>query len=82
MLFGIIFYVLGYLKEYEFEIFGDLNNLENELELENGNVNCDFDICLYDLCNIFNGHNYPPPANNPTPALPLPPIVFLFIGHY
>ena len=57
MLFGIIFYVLGYLQEYEFEIFGDLNNLENELELELelkfADVNCDFDICFYDLCNII-----------------------------
>ena len=53
MLFGIICYVLGYLKEYEFKIFGDLNNLENELELKNGNVNWDFDICFDDLCNGF-----------------------------
>ena len=51
MLFGIIFYVLRYLKKYDFEIFGDLNNLENELE--NGNVNCDFDIYFYDLCDGY-----------------------------
>ena len=34
MLFGIVFYVLGYLKEYEFEIFRDLSNLENRSELD------------------------------------------------
>ena len=51
MLFGIIFYVLRYWKEYDFEIFGDLNNLKNELE--NGNVNCDFYIYFYDLCDGY-----------------------------
>ena len=76
MLFGIIFYVLRYFKKYEFEIFGDLNNLENEL----ANVNCDFDIYFYDLC---DGYNYPPmtaPANNATPAPSPQLIVFLFLG--
>ena len=49
ILFGLIFYVLGYLKEYEFEIFGDLNNLENELKFEIGDVNCDFGIVLWEI---------------------------------
>ena len=79
MLFEIIFYVLGYVKKCEFKIFGNLNNLENELELKTGNVNCDFDICFEDLC---NGFNYPPPttapANNSTPGSRQP--IVLFIG--
>ena len=76
MLFGTIFYALGYVKEYEFKIFGDLNNLENELELKNGNVNCDFDTCLDDLC---NGFNCSPPTTAPPNNAPRQPIV-LFIG--
>ena len=79
ILFGIIFYVLGYLKEYEFKKFGDLNNLENELELENGNVNCDFDIGFFYLCNGYNDPSTIGPANNPTPDPP-PSIVLKFIG--
>ena len=39
---GIIFCVFGYLKDYEFEIFGDLNNVENVLEFENVIGNCEF----------------------------------------
>ena len=48
---GIIFCVFGYLKEYEFEIVGDLNNVENGLEFENVIGNCEFDFYYYDLCN-------------------------------
>ena len=48
---GIIFYVFGYLKECEFDIFGDLNYVENRLELEFENAN------YGGLC---NGYDYPP----------------------
>ena len=58
-LFGIIFYVLWYLKEYEFEIFGDLNNLKNELELE---WKCKLGFVL---CNGYNYSSTTSTASNP-----------------
>ena len=44
----IIFYVMRYLNECEFNIFGDLNNEQNESE--NVIVKWNFNFYDYDLC--------------------------------
>ena len=74
ILFVMIFYVFGYLKEYEFEVFGDLNNVENGLEIK-FKLECDFDS---DLC---NGYKYPPATatSNPTPFPQQPQVISLVV---
>ena len=52
-----IFCVFGYFNEYEFEIFGDLNNVQNELKLESEfkNVKCELEFYCQQLwCVITN----------------------------